>query len=130
MSMNGSMIYLGCWGYTVQLPPTPRPLTSRQSTTTCASVVFSQPRCWATGAPGFLPARPHTDVQSSGCKNAPSHSPSHPDLTIARAQATILVYVSTSPPRLQTHPRGPSRTGLSNSPVMLLVSIDALDCAA
>lgn len=59
---------------------------------------FSQSWCWAAGLPGLLApscAPPHTDVQSSGCKTAPSHSPSHPELTIARDQASIL---STSPP--------------------------------
>lgn len=88
------MIYLGCWGYTVPLPPTSLPSTSILYTRTYASVLSPNPGAGLLGLlASFLLL--HTDVQSSGCKSAPSHSPSHPVLTIARAQATIL---STSPP--------------------------------
>lgn len=80
-----------------------RPLFPASCSILYSTYEFSQP--WMLGCRGslLLPAPPHTDVQSSGCKNAPSHSPSHPDLTIARDQASTL---PTSPPA--SPPRGAS----------------------
>lgn len=108
--MGRSMIYLGAGGYTVLVSCLPCPLNLH--TVQYLVCVFPTPVLgyW------LLPAPPHTDVQSSGCKNAPSHSPSHPDLTIARDQTSI---ISTSP---QVHQGGQAaQDGLSDSPFMLLV---------
>lgn len=91
-TMSMSMIDLDkrCQGYTVSLRiPCPGAHTVRYLPLLSSLVLGS----W------LLPAPPHTGVQSSGCKNAPSHSPSHPDLTIARDQASILSTKPTSPPK-------------------------------